>query len=292
MVNSRKGEVVSYIIFGTMALTIILPFLLLLSSSFTDESAIARNGYGFLPSEFSLAAYEYLLKSAATIGQSYFISIIVTVAGTVIGLILTVLCAYPLSRRDLPGRSVLTFFVFFTMLFNGGLVPTYLVYTQIFHIKNHLAALIVPNLLVQAYNVMLAKTFFQTSIPVEISEAARIDGAGELTIFFRVILPLSKPIFATLGLFISVAYWNDWMNGLVYLTDESLFSLQNLLYRMTSNIQFLSTSNMGVNTSVMDLPSQTVRMAIALVGVLPMLAAYPFFQKYFVKGISLGAVKG
>ena len=292
MVNSRKGEVVSYIILGTMALTIILPFLLLLSSSFTDESAIARNGYGFLPSEFSLAAYEYLLKSAATIGQSYFISIIVTVAGTVIGLILTVLCAYPLSRRDLPGRSVLTFFVFFTMLFNGGLVPTYLVYTQIVHIKNHLAALIVPNLLVQAYNVMLAKTFFQTSIPVEISEAARIDGAGELTIFFRVILPLSKPIFATLGLFISVAYWNDWMNGLVYLTDESLFSLQNLLYRMTSNIQFLSTSNMGVNTSVMDLPSQTVRMAIALVGVLPMLAAYPFFQKYFVKGISLGAVKG
>ncbi len=292
MISSRRGEHISYIILGAAALSILLPFLLLLSSSLTDEQAIVRSGYGFLPSDFSTGAYEYLFNSAGTIGRSYLVSIFVTVVGTISGLVLTVLCAYPLSRRDLPGRAVMTFFVFFTMLFNGGLVPTYLVYTQFFHIKNHLAALIIPNLLVQAYNVMLAKTFFQSSIPAEVIEAARLDGAGEFTIFCRVVLPLSKPIFATLGLFISVTYWNDWMNGLVYLTDDKLYSLQNLLYRMTSNIQFLSTSGVGVNTSVMELPSQTVRMAIALVGVLPMLAAYPFFQKYFVKGISLGAVKG
>lgn len=208
------------------------------------------------------------------------------------GLTMTVLCAYPLSRRDLPGRNMMTFYVFFTMLFNGGLVPTYLIYTQTFHIKNTIWALLVPNLLVQAYNVMLAKTFFQSSIPVEILEAARVDGAKEITIFLKVVLPLAKPIFATLGLFISVTYWNDWTNGLIYLTDSKLFSLQNLLNRMTSNIQFLSTTNLGGNVSVTDLPSQTVRMAIAIVGVVPMLAAYPFFQKYFVRGIALGAVKG
>ncbi len=220
------------------------------------------------------------------------VSIVVTIMGTVMGLIMTVLCAYPLSRRDLPGRNILTFYVFFTMLFNGGLVPTYLIYTQYFHVKNTIWALLVPNILVQAYNVMLAKTFFQSSIPVEILEAARVDGAKEIKIFFRVVLPLSKPIFATLGLFISVTYWNDWTNGLIYLTDSKLYSLQNLLNRMTANIQFLNSTSLGGNISAADLPSQTVRMAIAIVGVVPMLAAYPFFQKYFVKGIALGAVKG
>lgn len=292
MIKSRKMEVIAYGLLGLVSISIILPFLLLVFSSFTDEIAITRNGYRFFSKDFSLSAYEYLWKSSSTIFRAYWISILVTVAGTVCGLILTVACAYPLSRRELPGRKLLTFYVFFTMLFNGGLVPTYLIYTQYFHIKNTIWALLIPNLLVQAYNVMLAKTFFQSSIPVEILEAARVDGAKELTIFSRVVLPLSKPIFATLGLFISVTYWNDWTNGLVYLTDSSLFSLQNLLNRMTSNIQFLNSTSLGGNISAADLPSQTVRMAIAVVGVVPMLIAYPFFQKYFVKGIALGAVKG
>ncbi len=292
MIKSRKLEIIAYLILGMVALSIILPFLLLVVSSFTDELDITRNGYRFWPEVFSLGAYEYLWKSASTILRAYGISILVTVLGTLSGLGLTVACAYPLSRKELPGRKVMTFYVFFTMLFNGGLVPTYLVYTQYFHIKNTVWALLIPNLLVQAYNVMLARTFFQSSIPVEILEAARVDGAKEFKIFTSVVLPLSKPIFATLGLFISVTYWNDWTNGLVYLTDSSLFSLQNLLNRMTSNIQFLSTTSLGGNVSAADLPSQTVRMAIAVVGVVPMLAAYPFFQKYFVKGIALGAVKG
>lgn len=292
MIKSRKMEAVAYVVIGLIAVSIILPFILLLMSSFTDEVSITRNGYSFFPKDFSLSAYAYLGKSSSTIVRAYLISIIVTVAGTIGGLVMTVLCAYPLSRRELPGRRFLTFYVFFTMLFNGGLVPTYLTYTQYFHIKNTIWALLVPNILVQAYNVMLAKTFFQSSIPVEILEAARVDGAKEITIFTKVVLPLAKPIFATLGLFISVTYWNDWTNGLIYLTDSKLFSLQNLLNRMTSNIQFLSSTSLGGNVSAADLPSQTVRMAIAIVGVVPMLAAYPFFQKYFVKGIALGAVKG
>lgn len=292
MIKSRKLEILAYLLIGSIAVIIIVPLLLLFLSSITEETSITRNGYGFFPKEFSLSAYAYLWKSSSTIVRAYLISIFVTVAGTAAGLILTVLCAYPLSRRDLPGRKVMTFFVFFTMLFNGGLVPTYLIYTQYFHIKNTIWALLVPNLLVQAYNVMLAKTFFQSSIPVEILEAARVDGAKEIVIFGKIVLPLSKPIFATVGLFISVTYWNDWTNGLIYLTDSKLFSLQNLLNRMTSNIQFLSSNSLGGNLSAADLPSQTVRMAIAIIGVVPMLAAYPFFQKYFVKGIALGAVKG
>lgn len=292
MIKSRKMELTAYIVIGAIAISILLPFLLLLMSSFTDEMSITRNGYSFFPKDFSLGAYEYLWKSAPTISRAYMVSIAITIMGTVLGLVMTVLCAYPLSRRDLPGKNILTFYVFFTMLFNGGLVPTYLIYTQYFHIKNTIWALLVPNILVQAYNVMLAKTFFQSSIPVEILEAARVDGAKEIKIFFRVVLPLSKPIFATLGLFISVTYWNDWTNGLIYLTDSKLYSLQNLLNRMTANIQFLSSTSLGGNISAADLPSQTVRMAIAIVGVVPMLAAYPFFQKYFVKGIALGAVKG
>ena len=292
MIKSRKLEWIAYLCIGCIAISIIIPFVLLFMSSITDETTITRYGYSFWPKEFSLSAYAYLWKSASTIVRAYIISILVTVAGTLLGLILTVLCAYPLSRRDLPGRNIMTFFVFFTMLFNGGLVPTYLIYTQYFHIKNTIWALLVPNLLVQAYNVMLAKTFFQTSIPVEILEAARVDGAKEIVIFGKIVLPLSKPIFATLGLFISVTYWNDWTNGLIYLTDSKWFSLQNLLNRMTSNIQFLSSNSLGGNLSTADLPSQTVRMAIAIIGVVPMMAAYPFFQKYFVKGIALGAVKG
>lgn len=292
MIKSRKMEAVAYVVIGLIAISIVLPFLLLLMSSFTDEVSITRNGYSFFPKDFSLSAYAYLAKSSSTIVRAYLVSIFVTVAGTICGLVMTVLCAYPLSRRELPGRRFLTFYVFFTMLFNGGLVPTYLTYTQYFHIKNTIWALLVPGILVQAYNVMLAKTFFQSSIPVEILEAARVDGAKEITIFTKVVLPLAKPIFATLGLFISVTYWNDWTNGLIYLTDSKLFSLQNLLNRMTSNIQFLSSTSLGGNVSAADLPSQTVRMAIAIVGVIPMLAAYPFFQKYFVKGIALGAVKG
>jgi putative aldouronate transport system permease protein len=181
------------------------------------------------------------------------------------------------------------------LLFNGGLVPTYLLYTQYFDLKNTLLALIVPGLLMNGFNVLLMRTFFITSIPVPVLESAKIDGSGEFRILYAIILPLSLPILATIGLFQTIAYWNDWFNGLIYLTEPKLFSLQNILNRIMSDLQFLSNnSNLGVDASqgLAKLPGATVRMAIAVIGVLPILVAYPFFQKFFVKGIMIGAVKG
>ena len=292
MIKSKKLEIIGYIIVGLFVISIIIPFALLIVSSVTDETTITRNGYSFIPKLFSLNAYQYILDRYDVILRAYGVTIFVTVVGTGISLMLTALCAYPLSRQDLPGKSCLKFFVFFTMLFNGGLISTYLLYTQYFHIKNTIWALIVPNFLMVGYYVNLARSFYATSIPNALIEAARIDGASELRTFYKIVLPLSKPIMATLGMFIAVMYWNDWQNGLVYLNDSHLFSIQVLLNQMTSNIQFLqSDSNLASNVNLLALPSQTVRMAIAVVGVLPMFCAYPFFQKYFVKGITLGAVK-
>lgn len=179
------------------------------------------------------------------------------------------------------------------MLFNGGLVPTYMVYTQLFDLKNTLMALIIPSLLMNAFFVMLMRTFFLTSIPAAVIESAKIDGAGEFRIFVRIVLPLSLPILATVGLFQTIHYWNDWFNGMVYVTDDKLYSLQNLLNRILLDIQFLSSSNFGSQTELSaNTPTESVRMALAVIGVLPILIAYPFFQKFFVKGLTVGAVKG
>jgi putative aldouronate transport system permease protein len=265
-----------------------------MSSSLTSEEALLREGYNFFPKEFSFAAYEYLINQSSVIVRAYGITVFVTVIGTVVSLAMTSLLAYGLSRRDLPFRNALAFFVFFTLLFNGGLVPTYLVYTQLFDVKNTIWALIVPGLLMNGFNVLLMRTFFITSIPEPVIESARIDGAGELRTFISIILPLSLPILATVGLLQTIHYWNDWFNGLIYITDPSLFSIQNLLNRMISDIQFLANSNLGdsSNLSLAEVPSTAVRMAIAVIGILPLIVAYPFFQKYLVKGIALGSVKG
>lgn len=201
--------------------------------------------------------------------------------------------AYPLSREDFKLHNVMSFLVFFTMLFNGGLVPTYMMWTQIFHIKNTLLALIVPALLLNAFNVMLMKNYFKMNIPHSLIEAAKIDGAGEFRIFYKVVMPLSKPIMATVGLFVGINYWNDWMNGLYYVTDANLFSLQNFLNRMMQNINYLATAE-GAEAvqGAMVMPSSSMRMALAVIGVLPIMLLYPFFQKYFVKGMTIGSVKG
>lgn len=277
-----------------IALTIILPFTLLIISSFTDEETIMRYGYSFFPKQWSLNAYKYLADQSDYIFNSIKISIVVTAIGTFCGMALTCLLAYSLSRKDFPLRKPLSFFVFFTMLFNGGLVPTYLIYTQIFHIKNTIAGLIVPGLLMNGFNIILVRTFFATSIPEAIIESARIDGLGEFGTFIQIVLPLSLPILATLSLMTGVAYWNDWYNGLIYITEPRLFSLQNLLNRILENISFLQrNSSLGAAAAkeIARIPGNTVRMAMAVIGVVPVLAIYPFFQKYFVKGITVGAVK-
>lgn len=273
----------------------VLPFLLLFTSSLTDNTVIMQNGYSFFPEKFSLDAYRYLWNESTDILRSYGITIFITVVGTVLSLTITPMLAYPISRKDLPYRNTLAFYVFFTMLFNGGLVPTYFVYTQLFDLKNTLAALLIPGLLLNGFNVLLMRTFFMTTIPPAILESAKIDGAGEIRIFYKIVLPLSMPIMATIGLFQGIGYWNDWFNGLIYITNPKLFSLQNILNRIMMDIQFLSSDpslSAQASGSMMNLPTESFRMAIVVIGVVPILLAYPFFQKYFVKGITIGAVKG
>jgi len=265
-------------------------------SSITDNEALILYGYNFIPPKFSLEAYKYIFETSDAVIKAYGVSIALTAIGVTCSLTITTMLGYAIARQGLPGRGLITFLVFFTMLFNGGLVPTYINYTTMFHIKDTFFALLIPGLLMGGMNVLLVKSYFVTGVPDEILEAAYIDGATEMQTFTKVALPLAKPIVATIGLFSGLAYWNDWNNGYVYLNKRTdLFSIQNLLNRMIQNIQYL-TQNAGniVNAEqgLASIPSIAVRMAIAIVGLLPILIAYPFVQKQFVRGITLGGVKG
>lgn len=274
-----------------LTLAAIVPFVLLIIASFTDNNVAITEGFSFFPSKWSTDAYQYIVNEKDTMLRAYGITIVVTLIGTTLGLLISVMLAYSIANSELPGRNLLTFFVTLTMLFNGGLVPTYLIYTNVFHIKNTLAALIVPNLLMNGFNVILIRNYFATGVPTVLYEAARIDGASEFYIFYRIALPLSKPILATIGLLMGIAYWNDWQNGLYYLNDTALYSIQNILNRINENISFLA-SNSTSGVKITDLPTSTIRMAIAVIGILPIVCIYPFFQEYFVRGIAVGAVKG
>ncbi|GAB6929039.1 carbohydrate ABC transporter permease [Paenibacillus sp. JCM 10914] len=294
MKPNKLEQGIIHFIFVVVCSLCLIPFVLLISASLTDEMAIIQEGYAFIPKEFSLESYKFLFSDPLMIINAYSISIIVTLIGTFASLLIMALLAYPLSRKIMPMRNSLSFFIFFTMLFNGGLVPTYLLYTNFFDVKNSLLALIVPGLLVNAFYVILLRTFFHVSIPSAIIESAYIDGAGEFRIFCQMVLPLSMPVLATVGLFQIINYWNDWFNGLIYITDSSYYSIQILLNTILLNAQYL-IDNVQYSTEMENagtIPTQGVRLAIAVIGVFPILAAYPFFQKYFVKGLTIGAVKG
>lgn len=290
----NKTPRIAHVALILAVLACLLPFVLLFMSSIMDQSVLIKDGYTFWPSEFSMAAYTFLGKNMSLIGKAYGITALVTVIGTTLGLALTALIAYPLSRKDLPFRKILALFVFFTMLFNGGLVPTYMVYTQVLELKDTIWALILPNFLMNAFYVFLMRTFFETSIPFSLVESAYMDGASEFKIFSKIILPLSTPVLATVGLFQALTYWNDWFNSLIYINNPELYSIQFLLNKILLDIQFLSSSNFGSGTAaevLSKIPTETVQMAMAFVGVVPIMIAYPFFQKYFVKGLTIGAVK-
>ena len=292
--NNKIQQIVLNIIMAVLTLTCILPFLLLVISSFSSEASLAVQGYSFFPKEWSLETYQYIFNSAVSIFKGYGLTILVTVVGTTASIILTILFAYPLSRPELPYRNFFAFFIFFTMLFNGGMVPTYLMYVNGFGIKNTIWAYIIPMHLMGAFYVIMMRSFFTSSIPNSLIEAARLDGAGEFRILATIIVPLSKPMLATLTLMIGLTYWNDWVNGLYYVPDPDLYTIQMILNTMMNNIRFLSTSagSMGVDVAAMNLPSVGIRMGIAVVAVIPILCIYPFLQKYFVKGIVVGGVKG
>ncbi len=279
------------IIIGIMSFLAVAPFVLLVIASFTDEQTAVSNGYSYFPAKWSLSAYQYLWNESSTIFRAYGITILVTVIGTICCLLMTSMLAYMLSKKDLPGRRIINFILVFTLLFSGGLVPSYIVYASMLHIKDTLFALLLPNLMMNAFNVILMRNYFQNSIPKELLEAARIDGAKEGTVLFKIVLPLAKPIIATIGMMAALGYWNDWQNGLYYLNNSKLYSIQNILNAINTSVQFLATNSVN-GTGFADIPSTTVRMAIAVVGVLPVLIVYPYFQKYFVKGLTVGGVKG
>ncbi len=291
---SVKASVLVNVVLMLLALTCILPLLLLVTSSFATETSLMENGYSFWPSQWGLDAYQYLWHSRGQILTAYKMTVLSTLCGTVLNVSITALLAYPLSRPNLVGRNVFSFLVFFTLLFNGGMIPSYMMWTQTFHIKDTFWALILPNLLMNGFGVIVMRTYFVANIPNEIIEAARIDGAGELRTLLEIVLPLSKPILATIALMSGLAYWNDWMNGLYYLVKRTdLYTIQNLLNRLIASADFIS--NNAANSALtagITIPSVGIRMAIAVIALLPVMLIYPFLQKGFVKGIVIGGVKG
>ena len=280
-----------------VTLMVVLPFLLLFMSSITEENTLLLNGYSFIPAKFSLGAYEYIFRSGEKIFRAYGMTILLTVVGTLVNVSLTALFSYPLALKNLPGRKVITFFVFFTMLFNGGLVPSYIMWSSYLGVKDTVWGLLLPNLLLGSMNILLTRTYFSTSIPDTLYEAAQIDGASQFRVFRSIVLPLGKPILVTIGTFSGLTYWNDWTNGLYYISKNTdLYTIQNLLNKMVTDLQFLAqnSSNMSSDMAaeLSKVPSTGVQMAIAFVAILPIILVFPFLQKYYAKGISLGAVKG
>ena len=293
MKESTVWQIAAHAVMITGSVLAVFPFVLLVIASFTDNQTALMNGYSFFPEKWSLEAYSYIAREWMTVGRAYLMTIAVTVIGTVLSLVITSTFAFAVSNDKLPGHKILMFMSIFTMLFNGGIVASYYIYSNIFHIKNTIWALIVPSLLMSPFNVVLVKNYYQNSISSSILEAAQIDGAGVFQVFRKIVLPLSVPILATVALFYGIAYWNDWTNGLYFLTEKdgaNLYTIQLVLNKINENVNFLA-NNSELSVRATSMPSTTIRMAIAVVGVLPIMIAYPFFQKYFVKGITLGGVK-
>ena len=275
-----------------LSILFLVPMVLVISASLTDELTLANSGYSLFPAKFSLMAYQFIVQDPYRILNAYSVTIAVTTIGTLLGLLLMSMLAYALSRKDFGWRKPISFFIFFTMLFNGGLVPTYYMVTQVLHLKNTLLVLILPYLIVPWY-VFLLRTFF-SSLPHELIEAARIDGASELRIFFQIVLPLSTPVLATVGLFMTLMYWNDWWLSLLYISEPKLFSLQYLLYSIMRNAEFLSSGKAvytGMLTGV-KIPTQTLRMAMVVVAMGPIAIVFLSLQRYFVRGMLVGSIKG
>jgi len=292
--DAKRFRSVSTVILGVLVFFIMLPIALVVISSITDENVLISTGYTFFPSKLSLDSYYYMVKQSEIILHAYGVTILVTCLGTLMSVMITTMLAYPMSRPNFRYRNALAFFVFFTMLFNGGVVASYIMWSRVFQIKDTIWALIIPNYLVTAFNVFLVRNYYVTAVPLSVIESAQIDGASELTIFFKIMLPLAVPSVATISLFTGLIYWNDWINGLYYLTDARLYGIQNLLIRIMNNIQFLKvSSNVSMlGTMNIDLPGTSVRMAMAVIGILPIMIIYPFLQKHIIKGVVLGAVKG
>ena len=290
-------NVVFNAIFVILALVCFLPIVFIFIISITDNDVIRQQGYQlFVTAEtFSAEAYEYLWSQRLTILNSLWVSVCVTAIGTVLGVLLTTVMGYVLSRREHKLNNFLTILIFIPMVFGGGMAATYVVNTQILHLADTIWALILP-LAVSSFNVTISRTFFRNTIPDEVIESARIDGASQWTVFFKIVMPISKPVLATIGLFLAFGYWNDWFQSKLYISSDHLLSLQAMLDRMQSSLDFLTknpTALLGDSGALRaSMPQESVRMAIAFVVAVPIACVYPFFQKYFISGLTVGAVKG
>jgi putative aldouronate transport system permease protein len=287
------------IIFNTImilaALTCVVPMLLVLSISFSAESSLNDYGYQFIPKTFSLDGYKYIFTQSPAIMRALGVSLFVAVTGTVLGVILNALMGYVISCRKYKLQKFFIWYVFIPMIFNGGLVSSYFIIGNFLHLSNTIWVLILP-MAVSSYNIILCKTFFRATIPDSVIESAYIDGASEWMVFFKIILPLSKPVLATIALFLSFGYWNDWFTSLLYINDSNLYSLQAYLNKILGDIEFLlqNASTLGVAQQqiLANMPKEAARMAIVVIAVIPIACTYPFFQRYFVSGLTIGAIKG
>ena len=287
--GNRVMDVVVYTLIILFCLMCLIPFLVAVSASFSTERTLLRDGYSFLPRDFSTLAYE-MLFSTSQIYDSYKVSIFVTVAGTVLSMVVTAMMAYPLSVKKLKYRGAISFFAYFTMLFNGGIVPTYMLISKYLGMRDSVWCMIIP-VLVNPWNLFLLRNFF-SAIPAELHESARIDGANDMRILWQIILPVSLPALATVALFYGVAYWNQWFNAMLYIEDSTLFPLQYLIMKMLRNIELMKqmSGQAGFAVDMSTLPSTTTKMATVTIG--PIIIAYPFAQKYFTSGLIVGSVKG
>lgn len=286
-------NIILYLIFILLAITCIYPLLVVIGVSFTDESTISEYGFKVLPKAWTLDAYKYIFSSGDTILNAYGVTIFVTVVGTLLSTFVVSLYAYPLSRRDFKYRKIFTFIALFTMLFSGGTVAGYMVTTGVLHLKNSIWVLILPYVM-NAWHVIVMRSFYSMSIPTAIIEAAKIDGASEYKTYFRIVMPLSLPGLATIALFATLTYWNDWWLPLLYITEPEKYNLQYLLQQMISNIQNLSENSAtmsGASAELANLPKEGARMALCIIATGPILIVYPFFQKYFIQGLTVGSVK-
>ena len=294
---SDSASVVLNIVFIILSLSCLLPVLLVYITSFTAEKSIIKNGFSLFPEEWSLMAYKTMFdQSLSTIINSYKNTIILTVVGTFFGLLIMTMYAYAIARKEFTFNRVLTFYAYFTMLFSGGLVASYIINTNVYGLRDTIWVLLLPGM-AGAYNIIVLRTFFSNAGTESLIEAAKIDGAGEFRIYYQIILPISKPALATIGLFLSIAYFSSWFNVLMYIDDRNLWTIQYMLQRTMREIQTLindpdfAASEEGM-LILLDLPNESAKMALTVLSMTPVLLFYPYFQKYFIKGLTLGAVKG
>lgn len=292
---SVPTEVVINIVMILFCALCVVPFIFVIIISFTSEQSISNIGYSFIPESWSLEAYQYAFKMGYSLWRSYFNSFYITVVGTILSVFICILYSYALFRKDFKYRNFFTFFSFFTMLFGGGLVPTYVVCRQLLGLSNNYAAVIVP-LLVNPFNFIVMRTFFQSSVPEELIEAAAIDGSGEYNTLFKIIIPISKPGIATIGLLNALAYWNEWYTPMLYIRDKIHIPLQYLLMQLQKNVDYLAKNSAAMGAEAIkataNMPTQSLRMVLVVLVVVPIACAYPFFQRYIVAGLTIGSVKG